>query len=73
MMRPNLFLKTLADRLNVAVTSGETTGLTMVASPRALGMIRSDYSAAVRKVLHGEVHKDLVKMPVYEIEKQLLA
>jgi protein required for attachment to host cells len=67
------FLKTLADRLNVAVTSGETTALTMVASPRALGMIRADYSAAVRKAIHGEVHKDLVKMPVHEIEKQLLA
>jgi protein required for attachment to host cells len=67
------FLKTLADRLNLAVTTGETTALTMVASPRALGMIRSDYSAAVRKAIHGELHKDLVKMPVYEIEKQLLA
>jgi len=67
------FLKTLAERLNLAVTSGETKGLTMVASPRALGMIRADYSAAVRKALHGEVHKDLVKMPVHEIEKQLLA
>jgi len=68
-----VFLKTLAERLDLAVTTGETTSLTMVASPRALGIIRSDYSAAVRKALHGEVHKDLVKMPVYEIEKQLLA
>jgi protein required for attachment to host cells len=67
------FLKTLAGRLDLAVTTGETTGLTVVASPRALGMIRSDYSAAVRKALHGEVHKDLVRMPVHEIEKQLLA
>jgi len=67
------FLKTLAERLNLAVTSGETTGLTMVASPRALGMIRADYSPAVRKAIHGELHKDLVKMPVHEIEKQLLA
>ncbi len=67
------FLKTLADRLNVAVTSGETTALTMVASPRALGMIRLDYSAAVRKALHAELGKDLVKMPVHEIEKQLLS
>lgn len=67
------FLKALADRLDVAVTSGETTGLTMVAPPRALGMIRSDYSVAVRKALHGEVDKDLIKMPVHEIEKQLLA
>ncbi len=68
-----LFLKTLAERLDLAVAKGETSALTMVASPRALGMIRSDYSAAVRKALQGEIAKDLVKMPVYEIEKQLLA
>lgn len=67
------FLKTLAERLDLAVTTGETSAVTMVASPRALGMIRSDYSAAVRKALHGEIAKDLIKMPVYEIEKQLLA
>jgi protein required for attachment to host cells len=67
------FLKALADRLDTAITTGETTALTMVASPRALGMIRTDYSAAVRKALHGELDKDLVRMPVHEIEKQLLA
>ena len=67
------FLKALAERLHRAVSAGETRGLTMVASPRALGMIRTDYTDAVRRVLHGEVHKDLVKLPVYEIEKQLLA
>ena len=67
------FLKALAGRLDVAVTTGETTGLTMVASPRALGMIRSGYSVAVRKALRGELDKDLVKMPVHEIEKQLLS
>ena len=58
---------------HVAVTTGETSALTMVAPPRALGMIRADYSPVVRKALHGEVDKDLVKLPVYEIEKQLLA
>lgn len=67
------FLKALAERLNIAVTNGETSALTMVASPRALGMIRADYSDAVRKALHAEVAKDLVKMPVHEIEKQLLS
>jgi protein required for attachment to host cells len=67
------FLKALAERLHQAVSAGETRGLTMVASPRALGMIRADYTDAMRRVLHGEVHKDLVKLPVYEIEKQLLA
>jgi protein required for attachment to host cells len=67
------FLKALAERLHQAVSAGETRGLTMVASPRALGMIRADYTDAVRRALHGEVDKDLVKLPVYEIEKQLLA
>jgi protein required for attachment to host cells len=67
------FLKALAERLDLAVSSGETTALTIVASPRALGMIRPEYSSALRKALRGEVHKDLVKMPVYEIEKQLLS
>ncbi len=63
---------TLAGRLDAAVSAGETSALTMVASPRALGMIRADYSDVVRKALQGEVGKDLVKLPVYEIEKQLL-
>ncbi|WP_027577243.1 host attachment protein [Bradyrhizobium sp. WSM1743] len=66
------FLRELAGRLDAAVSSGETKALTMVASPRALGMIRADYSDVVRKALQGEVGKDLVKLPVYEIEKQLL-
>ncbi|WP_456687102.1 host attachment protein, partial [Bradyrhizobium sp. P5_C11_2] len=66
------FLRSLAGRLDTAVSSGETAALTMVASPRALGMIRADYTDAVRKALQGEVGKDLVKLPVYEIEKQLL-
>jgi protein required for attachment to host cells len=66
------FLRNLAGRLDAAVCAGETTALTMVASPRALGMIRADYSDVVRKALQGEVGKDLVKLPVYEIEKQLL-
>jgi protein required for attachment to host cells len=43
-----------------------------VASARAHGMIRADYSDVVRKALQGEVGKDLVKLPVYEIVKQLL-
>ena len=67
------FLKALADRLNIAVTTGETTALTIVPSPRALGMIRPDFSVAVRKAVQGEIAKDLVKMPIHEIEKQLLS
>ena len=67
------FLKTLVDRLDKAITTGETTALILAAPPRALGMIRSAYSPAVQKAIREELAKDLVKMPVYEIEKQLMA
>ena len=63
------FLKTLADRLNSAVEAGETSALTMIASPRALGMIRPFYSSNVRHAVVREMAKDLVKWPVYEIEQ----
>jgi protein required for attachment to host cells len=66
------FLATVADRLNKAVSAGETSALNVVAAPRALGMIRHAYSPAVRKALRSEMDKDLVKLPVHEIEKQLL-
>jgi len=66
------FLKELADRLNHAVTTGETKSLVIVAPPRALGMIRPMYSPSVRKAIHAEIGKDLVKAPVGEIERSLL-
>jgi protein required for attachment to host cells len=65
------FLTALASRLHVGLTQGETHALIMIAPPRALGMIRDAYSPAVRKAIRAEVGKDLVKFPVYEIEKQL--
>jgi protein required for attachment to host cells len=67
------FLKGVADRLDIAIMSGETTTLNVVAAPRALGMIRHAYSPAVRKALKVELDRDLVKLPVHEIEKHLLA
>jgi protein required for attachment to host cells len=67
------FLTALASRLHVALIKGETHGLTIVASPRALGMIREVYSSDVRKVIRGELGKDLVNVPVHEIEKQLFS
>ncbi|MET4261536.1 protein required for attachment to host cells [Bradyrhizobium sp. S3.12.5] len=47
-------------------------GTTPRSASRALGMIRTDYSDTVRRALGGKVGKDLVKLPVYEIEKQAL-
>jgi protein required for attachment to host cells len=65
------FLKDLADRLDAAVTAGETKAVILVAPPRALGMLRRAYSPRLRAALRAEVDKDLVKKPVHEIEKHL--
>ena len=65
------FLTQLAQHLEEAVASGKTKSLIIVAPPRALGMIRPAYSHAVKSAVRIEVDKDLVKMPVHEIEKRL--
>jgi protein required for attachment to host cells len=65
------FLARLARHLDDAVAAGKTKSMIMVASPRALGMIRPAYSHALRAAVRAELHKDLVKMPVGEIEKHL--
>ncbi len=67
------FLRDLADHLDAAVKAGETRSLILVAPPRALGTIRQAYSTALRAVLRAEIDKDLVKLPVHEIEKHLAA
>jgi protein required for attachment to host cells len=66
------FLGKLAERLDKAVTAGETKAIFLAASPRALGVLRQAYSQHVRGALRAEVPKDLVKMPVAEIEKHLV-
>jgi protein required for attachment to host cells len=65
------FLTQLAQHLEESLASGKTKSLIIVASPRALGMIRPAYSHAVKGAVRIEVDKDLVRMPVHEIEKRL--
>ncbi len=65
------FLTALAQRLDKAVQASEVRGIVLVASPRALGMIRPQLSAAVAKLVHGQVDKDYAGMPVDQIEKRL--
>ena len=67
------FLNGLAARLDAALRNGETKSLIVVAAPRALGMLRRAYTASVRAAVRDELDKDLVKMPVYEIEKRLFS
>jgi protein required for attachment to host cells len=66
------FLEDLAARLDAAVTAGETKRVIISAPPRALGVLRQAYSPQLRQALRAEVDKDLVRMPVHEIEKHLV-
>jgi protein required for attachment to host cells len=68
-----VFLTHLAQRLDADVTAGRVKSLILVASPRALGMIRHVYPHALRAAIRAEIDKDLVKHPVHDIEKHLTA
>jgi protein required for attachment to host cells len=65
------FLHKLLARLEVAVNAGEAKSLILIAPPRALGVLRQAISTTLRAAVRGEIDKDLVKLPVYEIEKHL--
>jgi len=67
------FLHELVKRLDAALRNGETKSMIVVAPPRALGVLRQAYTASVRAAVRDEVDKDLVKVPVYEIEKRLFS
>ena len=66
------FLTRLAARLDAAVKAGQIKSLIIVAPPRALGVIRNAYTPALRAAVQAEIDKDLVRMPVHQIEKHLL-
>ena len=65
------FLQRLAVHLDAAINAGQTKSLIVVAPPRALGVLRQAYSHNLRAALRAEIDKDLVKLPVYQIEKHL--
>jgi len=67
------FLLKVVEYLEAAVAAGRVKSLVMVAPPRALGLIRPVWSQGLRTVIRDEVDKDLVKLPVREIERHLTA
>ena len=67
------FLEKLAARLDSAVQAGEAKSVVIAAPPRALGALRQAYTAKLRAAVAAEIDKDLVRMPVHEIEKHLAA
>jgi protein required for attachment to host cells len=69
----NRFLRRLVTHLEAAVNAGEARSLIVVAPPRALGILRQAYSPNLRAALRAEIDKDLVKLPVHEIERHLAA
>jgi protein required for attachment to host cells len=67
------FLARLAVRLDKAILGGETGSLIVVAPPRAIGVLRREFSKHVRQALRAEVEKDYVKLSVKEIARHLAA
>ena len=65
------FLQHVASDLADHIGQGKIRDLTIVAPPRALGMLRAHYTPALRQVLRHEIAHDYVKLPVHEIEKLL--
>jgi protein required for attachment to host cells len=65
------FLQGLAVHLDAAINDGKLKSLIVVAPPRALGILRQAYSHNLRAALRAEVDKDLVKLPIHEIEQHL--
>ena len=65
------FLAMVAARLDKAVRGGEARSLIVVAPPRAIGVLRREFTVHVRNALKAEVEKDYVKMPIDEIAKHL--
>jgi protein required for attachment to host cells len=67
------FLEKLVARLDAAVRNGETKSIVIAAPPRALGVLRHLYSHGLKEALRAEIDKDLVKLPLHEIEKHVAA
>lgn len=67
------FLENLAKRLDAKVNAGDVKSMVLIAPPRALGVLRAAYSPALKGAVRVEIDKDLVSVPVHEIEKRLTA
>jgi protein required for attachment to host cells len=67
------FLHNLVRHLDAAIKAGQIKHLFLVAPPRALGMLREVYTAHIRSALKQEVDKDLVRVPIHDIEKRLFS
>lgn len=65
------FITETAETVNKLTGDRVIERLVVVAPPRALGVLRTTLDAASRKRMVAEIDKDLVRRPVYEIERLL--
>ena len=61
----------IAKRLKEAWRKKATGTLIIVAAPHALGVLRNSYNHDIKSALHAEIAKDMVNIPVHEIQKRL--
>ncbi len=65
------FLQKLASSLQTRMETSKIEELVLVAPARALGLLRKYLSPALHKRVTAEIDKDLVKMPLHEIEHHI--
>jgi protein required for attachment to host cells len=65
------FAREVAAALEMVVRERKVEALVIVAPPRTLAELRLAFHADVKSRIIAELHKDLTKHPVYEIEKHL--
>ncbi len=67
------FLVNVAEWLNAHVQDNTIKKLVVIAPPKALGILRENLLPATRTVIIAQIAKDLVKLPIPDIEKHLAA
>jgi protein required for attachment to host cells len=67
------FARRVAAAMEQMVRSSRTKALVVVAPPKTLADLRDAFHADVKACVVAEIHKDLTKHPVWEIEKHLLS
>lgn len=67
------FLRNVAEKLDHQVRENKIRDLFLIAPARALGILRKLVGPATQKAITGELDRDYVKLPVYEIERYLTA
>jgi protein required for attachment to host cells len=71
LQQADAFIKQFATLINLDVAAGRIGELALIAPARALGQLRSHLSESAGKILVGELARDYVKLPLYEIERML--